>query len=163
MNRRRGYILLTTLLLLALAATAMVGVSRRSLTLALEASRAEEDLQRRWGVLTSQSVLLPMAGDILGKAEQQEKRSLPSTAISFHLGRQAFTFVIFDEQAKFNVNTFFQKKQSVETERALRQLLSMGSSGEAVRLEPLPKRIDPKTSQPDPSFISLGQVFAPAV
>ena len=50
--QRRGYVLLATLMLLALVATAMMAACRLSLHQALAAMEAERTLRTRWAVVS---------------------------------------------------------------------------------------------------------------
>src|SRR3954469_11264965 len=104
--RRRGYALLMVLLVLALAAAALAGVCRLSLEKAVRASRAAEDLQRRWGVITCRSVLLPRAEDVLSAAQADGPTA--ETRREIRLGDLSFTLVFGDEQAKANVNLLYR-------------------------------------------------------
>src|SRR5438132_1522253 len=100
---RRGYVLLLVLFVIALAATAMAAVCRMSLAKSLHASRAAADLQRRWAVLTTRSVLLPQAEAILAKPGEP----VSEVRREIQLGGQSFTLIFGDEQAKANVNLLY--------------------------------------------------------
>jgi hypothetical protein len=62
---RNGYVLLMTIVLIAIAALILAGISRQSLLLALKALNAEEDLQRRWGAASCRQAVLMHVKDIL--------------------------------------------------------------------------------------------------
>ena len=144
------------LLLLAIAAAAMAGVCRASMEKSLRASRAQADLQRRWGVVTFQTVLLPRAERVLSR----EPTPVAEVRRDVSLGGQAFTLVFGDEQAKANVNTLFRAGGLAGTERAVRQAAG-AADGVRIDLRPLPRTRPPATDDDDPPpvFETLGQVF----
>src|SRR6476469_941860 len=90
--RRRAYILVMVLVVLAIAAAALSGICRLSLDRAVRASRAAEDLQRRWAVATCRSVLLPRAEAVLVSAAE------PAAEVrrDVRLGGKSFTLVFGD-------------------------------------------------------------------
>lgn len=150
------------LTVLAIAAAALAGICRMSLERAVRASRAEEDLQRRWAVATCRSVLLPRAEAVLASAAEPG----PEVRRDIRLGGQSFTLVFGDEQAKANVNRLYRAGGLAEAERAARTLAG-GTEGVAVELRPLAVRAQSKddaAEDPPPAFESFGQVFlhAPA-
>src|SRR5688500_19347843 len=98
---RRGYVLLLVLVVLAVTAAALAGVSRMSLRKALHARRAEEELQRRWAVVSCRSVLLPKAEAVLSRAEKQTGAT-GEVRRDVRFGGQDLTLVFGDEQAKAN-------------------------------------------------------------
>jgi hypothetical protein len=154
---RRGYILVMVLVVLAIAAAALAGICRMSLERAVQASRAEEDLQRRWAVLTCRSVLLPKAEAVLVSAAEPA----PEVRREVRLGRQSFTLVFGDEQAKANVNRLYRTGGLAEAERGVRTLAAR-TDGVAVELRPLPvppRSKDDDADDPPPAFESFGQVF----
>jgi hypothetical protein len=155
--RRRGYILVMVLVVLAIAAAALAGICRLSLERAVQASRAEEDLQRRWAVMTFRSVLLPRAEAVLVSAADPA----PEVRRDIRLGGQPFTLVFGDEQAKANVNRLYRAGGLAEAERAARTLAA-GTAGVAIELRPLPvppRSKDDDADDPPPAFESFGQVF----
>src|SRR6476660_8633708 len=90
----RGYVLLLTLMLLAVAAAALAGACRGALQKALLATRAQEDLQRRWGVLSCRAALLPKAERVLAVSVDHASAE---TQFDVTLGGQAMTLVFGDE------------------------------------------------------------------
>jgi hypothetical protein len=135
-SRRRGYVLLIVLLVLAIAGAVLAGVCRMSLERALFAERAQADLQRRWGVVTCQSVLLPKTEGALlaaGTPSSEARRDL-------HLGGQLFSLVFGDEQAKANVNMLFRDGGLAGAERRVREVAAY--SYLRIELRPLPDVAD---------------------
>jgi hypothetical protein len=114
----------------------LAGVCRMSLERALFAERAQADLQRRWGVLTCQTVLLPKAEAALSStspAASEARRDL-------HLGGQAFSLVFGDEQAKANVNILYRDGGLASAESRVREIAAL--SNLRVELRPLPGGLD---------------------
>ncbi|MEZ6048711.1 MAG: hypothetical protein R3C11_24665 [Planctomycetaceae bacterium] len=68
--------------LILIAGLILAGVARRSLAMATEVARAQEELQRRWGAISTRRVLLENAENVLeGLATPVES---PNT---YHVGR----------------------------------------------------------------------------
>jgi hypothetical protein len=125
----------------------------------LHATRAEEDLQRRWAVTTCQAELLPRAEAVLTAAESPDGPAPAEARRDVRLGRLSFTLVFGDEQAKANVNAVYRAGGLAATEHAVRDAVA-SADGVSVDLRPLPDR--PKADEdddPPPAFESLGQVF----
>ena len=156
---RRGYVLLLVLFVIGVAATIMAAVGRMSLAKSLHASRAEADLQRRWAVLTSRSVLLPRAEAILAKAPE----SASEIRREITLNGQSFTLIFGDEQAKANVNLLYAQSGLAGGIRDV-AIVAAAGGGTPVELRPIPGRgknfgsADADDEEP-PAFESFGQIF----
>jgi hypothetical protein len=140
-TRHRGYVLVLTLLLLALAATALAGVCRLSLEKAVRATRAQEDLQRRWGVTSCRAALLPKAPMVLARSVDRPGDGRGEARMSFRLGGQSVTLVFGDEQAKANVNLLYALDGRAGADRAVRAL-AQAAGATAMRVELRPARIE---------------------
>ena len=147
-TRHRGYVLLLTLLLLAIAAAALAGVCRLSLEKSVRAARAQEDLQRRWGVLSCRTALLPKAPLVFASPSHAGGRGTRAEAtMTFSLGGQPLTLVFGDEQAKANVNLLNVLHGGASTDRAVRQFTqAAGATSLPVRLRPMPLAPDESES-----------------
>jgi hypothetical protein len=130
----RGYVLILTLGLLALAATLLVSVARSSLRHAVEARDAVDGLQRRIGVMSCQNVILPHAQDVLIRQEQRSKTVVASLRMSVTLGGQRFDLIVADEQAKANVNALLGRSDRDAATSRLRELLEPTGLARAIRL-----------------------------
>ena len=126
---RRGYVLVLTLVVLALAAAGMVGLSRAAMLQSLAARRADEQLQRRWGALTCRATLLPNAEAILAREEQRSGRPAAAKQATIVLGRQTFDLVFADEQAKLNANAAVYYRGRKAAERAVRTVVRDAGPG----------------------------------
>src|SRR5687767_4145203 len=102
--QRRGYVLVTSLGLLVLAATLLVSMGSLSMDRAMQAREAQEELQRRWGRISAQRPVLPNVERILARLERKKQGPVASHRVSIALGAQRVELVLADEQAKANVN-----------------------------------------------------------
>ncbi len=169
-RRSRGYVLLLTLLILALAASVMAEVCRSSLNRSLAAGRAEEELQRRWAVLSCQAALLPRVEQVLARAEAARGAPVTVARVSLVLGSQRIDVVLADEQAKLNVNELLRTRGKSAAERAIREVVRGSGSGVKTRLlagenrQPVRDPLDGGvTNNPDDRPLhSFGQVFPDA-
>jgi type II secretory pathway component PulK len=158
--RRRGFVLLAALMLLALVAVLLLGLSRRSGARAIEARDAAVQLQRQWGVRTLGAAALLRAEELLDlENRERQARNRPMLATragTLDMGGQRFDWVVSDEQAKVNVNTLLQSSDPAGATQGVRRLLDP-SAGARVR-------IDPHASSSDAlaPLVGWGQVFPDA-
>ena len=129
--------LLVTLVLIAVAAMALAGVSRASLGNALEAKQARNRLQRRWGVLTLESGLLSLVEQKLNQVEEEHLTFAQSVRGSLMLTDQRFDVVMADEQAKLNVAALNGRVDRQRSERIIKKLLREQGCDERVRIRPV--------------------------
>jgi hypothetical protein len=130
----RGYILLTVLLLLMLAAVMMAAFCRLAISKSLEASAAEDDLQRRWGTLSCRDTILPNAENIL---ELNETTAAPVGHVheDLVLGNEKFGIDICDEQAKANVNTLYAIDGKDRAQQSIQALVHAAGADLKARLQ----------------------------
>jgi type II secretory pathway component PulK len=131
-------VLLMTIVLLALVATAAAGLASRSLQAAADAAQASEDLQRRWAELSCRAVLLPRAPRLLDGTAPGRPDAEPIVKLQRRivLSGQAIDLVFTDEQAKANVNWLFGRQDTGRREHLVRRLLPVGADGSRVKLQP---------------------------
>ena len=133
-SRHRGYILLMTLLLLAVASVALAAVTAEVHLQLAQARRAQDDLQARWGLLSCARTFLPQAARVLNAARQYAKNPMNRVAATLRLNDQTITLVFADEQAKANINTLAGRLD----QRTLRDTLAiLTNNGGAVKLSPI--------------------------
>lgn len=118
-----------TLTLVALAAIVSVGLSRAAVQRIVVARQTVEDLQHRWGVISSRNAVLPHAELVLTAEEKTQssgkKRGMViSVTRSVTLGNQDFKITVGDEQAKPNVNMLLRELGEKNAEQAIRKRLS---------------------------------------
>jgi len=113
---RRGFILVMMLMLLAIAAVALASVGRSSMGLAVDALRARQDLQRRWGSISTRHATLQLAPILLDQASGISD-PLASLQVQITLSGLTYTLTVSDEQAKANVNKmlFYQGRETTRT------------------------------------------------
>lgn len=162
-HQERGYILVITLLLMAVASLALIQVSRASLLKALVAKSAQQALQRRWGAMSCQSALLSQAESILKQAEEKIDEPVVTTRIAMTLGGQTFELVISDEQAKANIESLYERRGRQTTESNIRSLIRQSRDPAAVRLKPINPNASVIQSRASlPVLGSFGQIFTNA-
>lgn len=130
----RGYVLLLTLLLLAIAAAALAGVCRAGLQKAVQAARAQDDLQRRWGTLSCRTALMPKAPAVFAASGP---RALAETVVQLELGGQSMSLTFGDEQAKASVNLLLAADGQAGATRAVREVVQASGAAERVELRPM--------------------------
>lgn len=107
--RQRGYVLVLTLAVLALAAISLAGLARYSLGLAASAQVASEDLQRRWGLLSLRHVMDDQRAVIIAQFAETKAGAIPwpqpsRACVEFRLGNDEWSVLLADEDAKANLN-----------------------------------------------------------
>jgi hypothetical protein len=136
-SRNSGFVLLMVLVVLVIATAVMTGSARLCSRKALEAARAQEDLQLRWGSRSCRDFFLPAAEGMLKEAETASKSPAVSTHRSIAFGGLEFEAIISDEQAKASINLMAVRK-SKET------LAAKLTALQAAKHEPLPILLRPK-------------------
>jgi hypothetical protein len=172
--QQHGYILLLTLVMVALVAAGTVGLTRTSLASATQAKRAESELQRRWATLSSRRVLLDEAPSLIESrwqhATEVDDLEAQADAIPVSLNRESFRVInrsirlgeyaievrLADEQAKINVNTLLSEFDREEASRLIDTLVRAGSQHLVVDLQPL---IDSDTPRGRGRIQTLERVF----
>lgn len=163
MKARRGYVLVTALALLVLSATLLVSMGRLSLDRTLQARQSQEELQRRWGQISSQRAILLHSEQILLQLEGRQQRPIAAHRASINLGGQNFELILSDEQAKANVNALLDLYDQPRTETQLRAALSGSGLSAQLKLRPMHKPITLPSSRPSilPRYVTgFGQIFS---
>lgn len=163
---RRGYVLVVVLALLTLSSTLLVGVGRLAVNRALAARQARQELQRRWGVASCRAAILPFAEEILTRAGRAQLAAVPALRQGVRLGDQSFETVLYDEQAKANVNSLIDDASaSIVQDRLLAGLGGAGivndvrlRSSYLVSREAAPGPAS-RPLGPRPWITGLGQIF----
>lgn len=158
-RKPRGYALVLTLVLLAIAVTAAAGVARRVNDQALQTSRTHDQVQRKWIDLSCRRYLLPAAPTVIDNAEAQTQTPIISVAERFELNGTAIDAVFSDEQAKVNINPIF-RSLGKQRSQALLQSLGTRFTMPPVTLRPVVVLDEGRsTSTGDKHFHSLDQVY----
>lgn len=149
---QRGYVLVLTLVLLALAAVAMLSIVMHSMQAGLQSATAADELQRRWGTLSCQSVVVKQAVKIIEAEEKRVEHPVASVTRSIQLGRQRFDLIVSDEQAKANLTWLYDRNPLQDVERTVAQLSQAKLRRVSVKLSPMRDPIPPeekkKTADP---------------
>lgn len=127
-TKPRGYVLVMTLLLLALAAVALAGVTAESHRRAIEALTAQDNLQQRWGAISCHQALLPLAADILESARNQADKPPSRVNARVLLGGVGFRLVFADEQAKANISLLTQRLNGPLLRETINSLIGPGAT-----------------------------------
>ena len=153
-RRRRGFVLVVTLLLLVLVGALMAIVARQSLARAADAVRMERQLQAKWAAVSIGDALPPRAEAVLDAVDSA------TVAMVLNLGdgpsRQDVRLVISDESAKVNLNELWRRDPAV-----FAGALATLSPRADLRFDPRPNPVDAagEFDNPPPPFESYGQLF----
>ena len=151
-----------TLVIICIAAIVLTGFARHSLRLALDASRAQDDLQRRWGIASSHRVLLQRAQEIFeyhSKAPDGAEAPWPQPALlraRIQLGKVTFSVLLGDEDAKLNLNAIHENPQTHRQTTRVIRTLAPGTGSLPIQLRPYQSKRD----ESEPAYASWGQVYA---
>lgn len=160
--RRRGFVLAMVVVLIAIVGISMAGMARRSLELAEQAATAQENLQRRWGVLSCRRVLLGRAEELLAKQAELNRSEeagwpLPGTISGeFVLGRLRFVVFLADEDAKVNLNAVYRRGRG-GISRVRKAVYEMSGPGALFPQIQVPSHGGSRSEQAP--FQSWGQIF----
>ncbi len=156
MMTTRGFALVTTLLLLTLAAVVLADISRRSMKNAATAVENEEQLQRKWAMASIRSAVLPRAERIIAGAEgrlddddnddddpplQKTKTTItimPKVIAELKLNDTKYELVISDEQAKANLNVVINGSSKEVAAKTVRRLVGDKTGRLNITLSPDP-------------------------
>jgi len=167
---RRGYVLAAVLVSLLVATLTLAILARSSLQLAGEALVRERQLQARWGAISCQKTLLPLAAPLFNAMDGREsvdtvrsRGRWPRIDRVIELGGLQFKLTLADEDAKVNLNSLYHFQGRAHVQRYVTQQVR-GSRTLDVRLLPMCRRVDPRAAiEADealpPAFQSWGQVF----
>ena len=106
--RDSGFALVIVLLVIVISGTVLASCARYSCQKAIEASKAQRELQIRWGSLSCKEVILNSAEAVLQESIDGEVPALVERSnryLSLSFGGLAYHLLLSDEQAKMNVNT----------------------------------------------------------
>jgi hypothetical protein len=114
-EHRRGFALLMTLALLALAAVVLLDVTRRSAGEAADALVVREQFAERWRRVGLVRALLPQAETLLETRSRQQGAMVVNASLDLELDGRAYRVTLGDEQAKLNLVTMLGEGESIET------------------------------------------------
>lgn len=156
-KQRQGFVLVMSIAILAIAATAMARLANRSLAIVRQGTLAQRDLERRWEVITARMAFLQRGEELLDVVEQQQRiagQGWPYASqieIRYRLGGREYRVLLADEDAKSSLNSLYARRPE-----QLPGLLAQDAvhAGVAVRL--LPALTASRSGRP---FTGWGQVI----
>ncbi len=158
--KRRGFVLIMVLVLLAVIGLLLTGVARHSLRLTAEAASAQDDLQQRWGLVSLRRTLALRAGTLQTQrmaeclAEKQPYESPFPWKSKVELGQQSFEFTVDVEDRKLNLNRLSALRGNASLQEALAALSTL-SFASVLR----PTQVSDAHFFGEASYDSWGQVF----
>ncbi len=162
-RRSEGYVLVTTLLIIAMAGILTVGLARHSMNLAVASMQEELELQDRWGMLSCQRFAFGASGRLMRKEQYDRQtgtivvRHKDRTTCTVLLGDHEFRIRLDDESAKLDINHLFKNAKRKTTQSIIRKYCPDRSL--AIKLSPLNRALRRKPTED--SFEAWGQVFTP--
>lgn len=160
-RQRKGYVLVMTLLIIAMVAILTVGLARFSMNKAVDSIAAESDLQTRWGTTSCQRFALANARKILNpqvwddESEEWSSEPVRSSNVSIRLTDQVFQVVLADESAKLDLNFVAEFASQEKTKELVRKFAK--AENVTIRLRPLSKQ--KQRGPTEHQFGCWGQVF----
>jgi len=149
---RRGFVLLTVLVLLTFAVFILARFSQQSIKLVSQAIRREREVQSRWATWSIANATLPRAPQYLRATESSDARRVSqSTSVSVRLGDQAYQIHFNDLDTAINLNAVAREAGAAGVRRAV----NFGNGKLAARR--LPKRL--LSADRGQILDSWGQVF----
>lgn len=104
-HHAHGFMLVMTLVLLAIVGTTAVAMARRSMAQSTAAIQAENDLQRVWGMRSVMTLLAGSAEQVIEAAQARQDQPIRSVHFQVTLNRVPLRILLTDEQARPNVDT----------------------------------------------------------
>lgn len=159
---RQGYVLLVTLLMIAIVGTMTVGLARYSMRLATSSIDRQIKLQEKWGIASCQRYALQNSWRLLNKREFSDKLQktvevpIARSELFVTLGRKPFLVRLDDESAKLDLNLVLEATNRNKTNAAIRKF----SQNLKPDLKPLASR--QRRGSNERGLESWGQVFLPA-
>ena len=161
-HHRDGYVLLTTVLIIAMVSILTVGLVRQSMNMAMAARESQRNLQEKWGAASCHRFTLAKQNELLNlrvwNADLQAWTSEPisQSESSFVLGGMHFNVQMADESAKLNLNQIYRELGRQQTAQLARRFVGHGNL--KVDLKPMDDRH--RRGAAEDKFESWGQVFA---
>ena len=154
---RRGFVLLMTLALLAIAGLLLASLARKSLDAAVSVSKRTESVQHRWATYSIQRTLLRRVEPILAANEQSNSDrstadALSHLSVTIEMSGSAYQVDLADESAKVDLNVVHRYNGNQAVKRTISKFAGSGTN---TRL----RGFDNNSDSGLPVFDSWGQVF----
>ena len=150
LRRRRGFILVTTLFVLAIVGVLLTQLARYSVNEATESILVRRELERKWTMASCQRYVLGNASRFLRSESEQPLANANSTLV---LGEQQYDFFVADESAKLDLNFALGNTTELRLQKVVKDFADVRSN---VKLSPLAKE---HQNIRNDAFESWGQVF----
>ena len=127
-RKRKGYLLVTVVVMIAVAALVLAKMASTSMQVAKTAIEEERELRDRWAISSLRRFTLDGADSLLSQSSILGSESANPTTLwkDIQLAEKQWRVVLADESAKVNVGRLARKRD----EQALRKLLTELISGE---------------------------------
>jgi len=133
----RGYVLVMTLILLAIVSMSAAALARRSASITMDAIQSERSLQRKWAAQSALHLTKNHETPIMEWAQSKSETPISSWQISFELNRMPMVLLISDEQAKPNITTLLQRYGMQKTQRLVTPVNRINTANTRLQLRPL--------------------------
>ncbi len=166
--KKSGFVLLMVLLVLVISGSILVAAARRCGDESTQAGQTRRELQRRWGAMSCQAALLPMAEKLLTAQRSKENPVVAQARYTLELGGQRFHVILSDETAKLDVNMLDRLYGKEKLATSLQKVQAGESRLLPILLQPAQTPLAVQTTQaaPDPNgpataakYNSLEQLF----
>ena len=147
-HHRSGYVLVMTVMLLAVTSLIVAGIARHSMFHATSARRDFDHLKQKWAVASCQKFCLTRGKQIL--IETRERRF----DLNIQLSGMLLHNRIEDESAKLDLNSIAEDVSEAELKSVIRDISSL--NGLKIRLRPLSQNSNGGINR---MFQSWGQIF----
>ena len=161
-----GYVLVMALVLIAMAASVLAIMAKRSVFDASDVLHAQAQFKEHWAAYSLSKSLLPQAREVMALILEKETLlestpdQQPISVVHFEvqLGGLTYQLALADEQAKANVNQLLKNKgNSSDTAQAIRNLMNRTQIADIPVIE-----LKPYTWKENPNIAklhTLGQIF----
>jgi len=121
-RKKRGFVLLMVLVVLAIAGTILATSARRSGQRALDTKELVRQIQLRWGAISCRDIVFSNVSDIFEHAAEYQDIKSRQVRKPITLGSVKFDLILSDEQAKANINLLAARFGSQGLTAAMREL-----------------------------------------
>lgn len=115
-KRRRGFVLVTVVILLAITSLLLVQLAIRSLGEARQVLVEQREFRQRWAVTSLRSLIATRGESFLGK-------TVASREYLLQIAEKTWLVVVSDESAKFHLPSLSRQRPTADVRRTVSQLL----------------------------------------
>lgn len=156
-NKKRGFVLLMTLFILAIVGLLLITLANHSMVTATDALITRKETEQKWAQASCQRFVLDHVDDLLTQRNSEgEKKPIKNSRFTIELNHARFDVFVEDESAKLGINRLFEFTSREKTAQVIRSMLP-GDSGLIVDLRPNDDEIVDAIHN---RFEGWGQVFS---